>query len=149
MRIRHATIDDKPAIVRMALRFIQSTPYRVLLPDADDAGLQALVDTLLLLGDNVAILLAENEGGVFGMLCLVDCPHPATGDRYGDELVWWVDPGARNMRAGPRLLTAAEDWIRGRGAKMIKMVAPIPSDVGRFYERHGYFPTETAYVKLL
>jgi GNAT superfamily N-acetyltransferase len=67
------------------------------------------------------------------------------------ELFWYVWPGAERG-AGTALLEAFEGWARSRGATrvtMAYMVHNMPEGLGRFYEKRGYEPFETHYVKAL
>lgn len=146
--IRLATLTDIPDLVAMGGRFIGATPYGTLFR-ATGESLQRLAQMIFQLGEQAAIFLAEDVAGVFGMLVIVTALHPIGNVLYADEVVWWVDQSARSRRAGPALLDVAEDWARSRKCYMVKMVAPIPSTVGRFYERKGYAAVETAYAKVL
>lgn len=149
MTIRLATVDDLPAILKMAKAFLEATPYGRLFHTQPE-NLAVLATLVFNFGERAAILLAVDELGPFGMLVIIAAPHPINQQLYADELVWWVDPTYRGVRrAGPSLLRAAEDWARERNCYMVKMVAPIGSSVGRFYEKLGYSAIETAYAKVL
>lgn len=151
MKIRQAIEDDVPALIAMAQAFVETTAVYGRLFKATPESLEHLARLLFQFGDQAAILLAcEDEGPCFGMLAIVASPHPISGALYADEVVWWIDPSHRGaMRAGPKLLRAAENWARDRNCNMVKMVAPHGSTVGRFYERLGYEPVESAYAKVL
>lgn len=137
-----------PELLRMAEAFA-ATPYGQLFHVTREAA-EGLIGLLFNFGDNAAILLAAVDGVDVGMLAIVASPHPFNGQIYADEVVWWVDPTARGSSlAGPKLLRAAEDWARERNCYMVKMVAPVGSTVGAFYERLGYTAIETAYAKPL
>lgn len=154
MTIRPAVLTDRDAILGMALRFMRESHYGTVITTVSVPGVTALIDSVLGLASDpdhgaALAIVAEDDGGVFGMLGLVACPHPLSGEPYGDELCWWVDPVHRGaLLAGPRLLQRAEAWARARGLKFLKMVAPIDQPVvGRFYQHAGYAPVEMAYVK--
>ena len=50
-----------------------------------------------------------------------------------------VDPAIRKSGFGRMLMTAAEDWLRGRGVlKIMLMVRPDNEAVREFYEALGY-----------
>lgn len=150
MTIRPATPEDTPDLVRMGKAFLAATRYGTLFR-ATSESLEALASMLFNFGDQAVILLAvSDEDYVFGMLAAFVSLNPLNQRPYADEVVWWVDPTGRGQqRAGPALLRAAEDWARARKCYMVKMVAPISTDVGRFYERLGYEAVETAYAKVL
>lgn len=109
----------------------------------------ALIPMYQLVLDQGVCLVADAGDRLAGFLALVALPHPLTGQLYGDEIAWWVEPEYRRGRVGPQLLVAAEQWARQMGCQSVKMVAPFKSTVGAFYERCGYTAVETAYAKQL
>jgi GNAT superfamily N-acetyltransferase len=157
-RIRPATAADVPRIVEMALRFIASSPYQRFLPaNADALALLApavMESGVVLLAVLERVYRADGaelarEQHVIGMLAIVALTHPLSGETYGDELAWYVEPEYRRGTVGPRLLAAGEAWGRAHGLGLLKMVAPAGSDVGLFYERRGYVEVETVFQKTL
>ena len=53
-----------------------------------------------------------------------------------------VDPGAQNAGHGRQLLAAAEDWIRARGGRSVRMtVVNVRDTLIAWYERRGYART--------
>lgn len=145
MTIRHATPDDVPRLVDMSRHFLASTAYgRLLIPTTEQ--LEAFVVLILTHG---GALVAEVDGQVEGMIGVVALAHPITQELVAEEVAWWVEPDYRKGTIGPRLLQAAEDWASVKGVTVLKMVAPAKSDVGKYYERHGYTAFETAFVKVL
>lgn len=150
MTIRRGTPDDLPALVRMGRAFLEATRYGTLFR-ATGQSLEALAGLLFSFADNAAIFLAvDADDQPFGMIAAFASPNPINQRLYCDEVVWWVDPSGRGpLRAGPALLRSAEDWARERKCYLIKMVAPVGSTVGMFYERHGYEAIETSYAKVL
>ncbi len=148
--IRPATLEDRDAIVTLAWHFAQSGIFDAWLGAATEASVVTITEAMLATGDQACIAVAvDDAGGVFGVIALLELPNLISGERYADELVWWVEPEHRDCLAGPALLTYAEDWARMRGVRFIKMVAPHRSTVGRFYARAGYRPVETVYAKVL
>lgn len=141
--IRRATPDDLPRIIEMGQRFIAETPYRDLISEADPERVTDLVVKVATSPDGV-ILIADDDGNVTGMIAMVVGEHPYSGERTGSELVWWVEPEHRGY--GLRLLKAAEEWARDRGATRIHMVAPN-DQIGALYARLGYTPAETTYMR--
>jgi len=145
MIIREATRADSPRLVAMTERFLATTRYGDVLGAADVEMLEALIGTVI---DHGVIFVADIEGRLEGMLGIVALVHPVTGEPYGEELAWWVEPEARARSIGPRLLKTGEDWARARSLTRLKMVAPVGSGVGAFYQRCGYHPVEVAYLKV-
>lgn len=146
MTIRAATLDDVPRLHVLTAHFLASTPYGALLRAPSEVRLFELVETILELG---VILVAEIDEQIEGMIALAALKHPISGDLYGDELVWWVEPAHRGATIGPLLLDMAEAWARSKGCVLLKMVAPSGSPIGDFYQRMGYQAVETAYQRTL
>jgi GNAT superfamily N-acetyltransferase len=140
----------------MASRFILETPYKdTLLPD--ERRLERLAAWLIDQGGVILLaerLVAHPVGATgltvchetVGMLALAHLEHHLTGEFYVDEICWWVETEHRKTAAGYRLLCAAEDWTRQKGARVLKMLSPAGADIGKLYERRGYRPLETAFL---
>lgn len=151
-RIREAVYADGAAIVRLVHRFLAGSPYGAFLQFNPDA----LADFVLFLleHDKGVVFVAEQEVAIgkwtaVGMIAAIAGPHPITGDGTVEELAWWVNEEVRGGRLGYKLLGHLEDWARQKGHLMLKMVAPVDSAVGRIYERLGYTPLETVFLKRL
>lgn len=153
IQIRVATPDDTVAVLDLAERFLSLTPFGKLIPVNRDR-LETLLAGVFAQG---AVYLAEFSEAdyphavtVVGFIAIVLLEHPMSAVPYVEELAWWVEPVYRSGTLGPRLLAQAENWAVANGARMIKMGAPQDApEVGRFYERLGYAPIETAYAKVL
>jgi GNAT superfamily N-acetyltransferase len=84
------------------------------------------------------VLIAEQDGEVVG-LCTVYLDLESV--RFG--LRAWVEdlavhPGRRSFGLGKRLLDAAKDWGRERGATHLELDSgDARTDAHRFYEREG------------
>lgn len=144
--IRHATAEDKPAVLVMVDHFLQASAFGEILAGGDGGG--TLFDLALSLG---VIFVAQNTttGQLDGMLAVLALEHPILHRKYADELVWWVEPEARGRRTGIKLIDYMEGWARTEGLDMAKMVAPAGSNVGTFYRRRGYVAVETTFYKRL
>ena len=157
MILRPATVDDRAAVVALALHFHASTPYGSLVT-VDPLRIGYLFD--LALADGV-VFVAEcaplhddftddmTRGlVVVAFLGLTVLELAVSGDRYAEELAWWVEPAYRTGTLGPRLLRMAEDWAVAQGCAFVKMGAPEGQPaVGRWYQRQGYQAVETAFMK--
>lgn len=137
--IRHATPDDVPQIVDMGLRFLRSTAYR------DRVGENPEQMTRIaqqLIGGAGALLVAERDERLVGMIGVLLFEHPLSGEWIAGELFWWSE----QPRAGMRLLREAEAWARASGAAAMQMIAPTPQ-VERVYLARGFEQVEVAYQK--
>jgi len=143
--IRKAGGGDRSDLVAMVGHFIQGTPYAKVLPFRPKKVLE-LVDLVL---EHGVVFVAEVNGRAVGMIAAVALRELVAGEAMADEMVWWVEPAYRQGLVGPRLLKALENWARQKGLAMLKMVAPVGTEVGAFYERAGYMAVETSYIKHL
>jgi len=83
-----------------------------------------------------------------GVLMAATFDHPFGAGRWAKETVWYIAPEARG-RAAIRMLDAYEVWAREQGCATIGMASLATNDVSRIYERRGYAPAETHFVKAL
>lgn len=149
MSVRRAAIQDTPALVRMACRFIAESSYRgVVTPDPlHQAKLVAFLQ------DHGGLFVAERRKLLepVGFIAFAATPAILTGELTACEVGWWVEPEFRKGGAGLELLDAGEEWARHIGAGEIQMIAPIGSDVDvtKIYQRRGYRPLETLWSKRL
>lgn len=83
-----------------------------------------------------------------GVLLALAFEHPFGAGRIAKETVWFVAPGARG-RVGLAMLDAYEAWARSVGCVSVGMASLARNDVSRIYERRGYAPVETHFMKAL
>jgi GNAT superfamily N-acetyltransferase len=98
------------------------------------AALRQAIDS-----QDAAILVAEGDAGELLGICTAY--FELNSVRFGDR-VWVEDlavhPERRSEGIGKRLLDAARDWARERGATHLELdSAEARSDAHRFYEREG------------
>jgi GNAT superfamily N-acetyltransferase len=161
--IREATHQDKDAIVVMAARFLSTTQYGRLFR-IDLEMLENLVDIVLTSGvifvatipplRALDVATGDISGPTadefVGFLAAVEATEPFSGDRYADEIAWFVMPEHRGGSFGPRLLASLVRWADDKRLSFVKMVAPADSpDVAGFYQQVGFEVVETSYVKRL
>lgn len=145
--IRGGQPKDLPAIVRMAGHFINRSQYAQYLKFMPKA-VEELARKVLEVG---VVFVAEAEGGeVVGMICAFALEEPISRQTIVDELAWWVEEDYRKGSTGPRLLRCLENWALQKGLRYVKMIAPMAEPgVGDYYQRLGYVPVETYYLKRL
>ncbi len=144
MTIRPAVLADVPTLVDMGGHFLEQTAYRDVIAHSP-AQMTALA-SFLIAGEMSTVLVAEQSGAIVGMMGLVAAPHFISGELSAGEVFWWMEPDARG--AGLRLLRAAEQWARDKGANGLQMIAP-DERVGAVYQRLGYRLIERSYFRRL
>lgn len=83
-----------------------------------------------------------------GVLMALTFDHPFGAGKWAKESCWYIAPQARG-RAAIRMLDAYEAWARQQGCTAIGMASLASNDVSKIYERRGYAPAETHFVKAL
>jgi len=138
--IRHATPEDRLAVIGLLKESHAAAgftfPFSA--PHADALFRQHLACGLVLVCGKPAR----------GVLMAATFEHPFGAGRWAKETVWYIAPQARG-RAAIRMLDAYEAWARERGCTTIGMASLATNDVSRIYERRGYVPAETHFLKSL
>lgn len=96
--------------------------------------------------------LSEHNRTISGALGGVLAPSPFNGKLMAVEMFWFVIEEYRGSADGIRLLKAFEQWAVEQRAEMISMIhllALQPEKLGKLYQRMGYHPVETNYIKHL
>ncbi len=106
------------------------------------------VERLLRAPDEALLVAEAEEGRVVGLVHVQIYDTPAVAmmvpkrRAHIDNLV--VDEGQRRQGIGSRLLDAAADWARGRGAEdLLLTVWEGNDDALRFYEKLGFAQVNT------
>ena len=95
-------------------------------------------------GERAAVLVAEETASASGICtAYIDLESVRFGRRcWVEDLA--VDPEHRSRGSAARLLDAASDWARERGATHLELDTGLdPTDAQRFYERRD--PAWTGY----
>lgn len=101
-------------------------------------------------GERTQVFVADAGGRVAGFVTVYD---EFDSVRFGHRA--WVedlavDPGQRSQGLGKRLLDAAKDWARERGASHLELdSAPTRVDAHRFYDREDPAWTSVSFGWLL
>lgn len=135
--VRPADADDAPAVARAVaalLTDLGATPPDVV---AMEDAARAVIAT----GD--AVLLAEEEGAVVGVLAASWIMTVHAGGMYALIQDLWVDGERRSAGVGAELMTSFCALAEARGATRIEVGIPRDTfaglaDTRRFYERHGF-----------
>lgn len=83
-----------------------------------------------------------------GLLMAMTFDHPFGAGLWAKETVWYIRPGARG-RSALEMLSKYEAWAVERGCVKIGMASLSSNDVSKIYNRKGYTPAETHFIKTL
>jgi len=93
---------------------------RILWPHVTRAGCRKEWNTVRRNPSRFAIFVSESPDGLQGFLeasLRRDCTHGCTTTPVGYIEGWYVNPGARRLGVGRKLVRAAEQWARTKGCK--------------------------------
>ena len=83
-----------------------------------------------------------------GVLMARTFEHPFGAGKWAKETVWFISQKARG-RSALQMLDVYEAWAREQGCAVAGMASLATNDVSRLYERCGYAPAETHFLKSL
>lgn len=139
--IRDATIDDIPAMLVMAEKFIEKAWAHVGVP-FDESTCAGLLSRLI---DSETGILLIGDRCMFGGI--VYPWHFNNNYLTAQELFWWSE-----SRSGLLLLKEAEARAREMGAKTFNMACMDhmgSATLAQFYQRRGYTPNEHIFIREL
>lgn len=142
--IRFATGADRWQVIRLLEQSHHAAGYRF----PFEAARADKLFRLHLESDMACAIVLDGDGTAQGVLLASAFDHPFGAGLWAKETVWYIAPDHRG-RGGIRMLDAYEAWARGKGCSSISMAALATNDVSRIYERRGYAPAETHFVKPL
>lgn len=141
--IRPATVDDIPAMLGMAERFIEKAWSRINVPYCEES----CTGVLEWLMENGVLLIANDGRGMIGVA--VQPWHFNRNVLTATELFWWCEDGCK---AGTALRKEAEIQAKAKGAATMNMACEhhmrSPA-LERLYRMNGYTPSEHIFIKEL
>lgn len=105
-------------------------------------------DTFASLEEKLTIFVGLDQGEVVGVIAGVVTNQLLSNKLLFQEMMWYVDKNHRGE--GTKLMDHMEDWCKDQGIEkivMCRMHNSMPETLGKFYEKIGYSPFETHYVK--
>ncbi|EHD22077.1 MULTISPECIES: GNAT family N-acetyltransferase [Brenneria] len=116
--IRHATIEDIPALVLLGMRMHAESNYQKISFNAEKCA--GLADQLITSQYGV-VLVAETGGQIIGWMAGGVAPFWFSHDRMAFEYGVFIDAEHRGGSAGYRLVKAFIGWAKGHNAVEIRM----------------------------
>lgn len=143
--IREANESDIPAIVKLGSRSLLDGPYKDKIKDNPE---QSAETALTIIRKSGKVLVWEEDNQITGLLAFIMFPHYFSGELTAGEMMWYVVPEARKGGAALKLLWEAEKLAKQMGAVSMQFTSPS-REVDALYNRFGYKPVETTYMKRL
>ena len=143
--IRQATTEDAVDLLVLLRRLVDTSRYtqETVFNEVHVAG---VVDALLANPD-AGLFVAEDDGGLVGVIGLVQYDDMISGECLAAEVFWYVDPAYRNG-VGVTLLSTAEQWAASRGVRRMQMME-AEQKFASFFARHGYEPRHRMWERSL
>jgi len=142
--LRIATIDDIDAVLEMALKFAEATPYKDMVSESKIR--QTVTTALESPNEETVVIICEEDNNPIGLIAGAVTNLLLSDAKMATELMWWVNEDKRGTKAGKELIEALEFWANKMGCKAIVMVC-LDDRVGGFYEKNGYRLYERSYLK--
>lgn len=144
--IRAAEPEDFNEILDMSARFWLETQF------SEPFERDHTVNMVQLAYDHGLLAVVEIDSKCVGFCAGVKSPILGSSKALGaTEVGWYVYPEHRKGKNGIALLLFMEGLVKEQGIKywtMVSMQSSMPEEVGRMYERMGYFHSETCYTKV-
>lgn len=133
--IRQADWEDVPRLISYISAFHQASPWarEEFSPGATRIELQDMI------ASPASCIFLHDHGVIGGQLV----PLRFGKSLIAQELFWWAE------RDGFSLLKKFESWAIDNNADIICMAALTGTRLGRIYERRGYLPKESFFVRHL
>ena len=145
---RVATSADVPRLVEMFQRFVASSQYANYVGQSP-SHCTAMIESMMAQGEDSPLayqIFVVGDDPIVGMLGVMVCVQPFSGETVASELFWWLDPEYRGH--GGWLLRRAEKWAQSKGAVRMSMMAPIDKPrVAETYMKLGYAEVERVFSK--
>ncbi len=140
---RAATRDDAPTLATLMSQLGYPTT-----PDEMTARLDAILPDADYY--TAVATLPDQPERVVGVIGVHFSHFYELNGAYGHIVALVVDETARSQGIGAALVTAAEGWLRERGARMVVVTSGLArKDAHRFYERVGFHATGLRFAKEL
>lgn len=141
--IRRATLEDMPALLRMAAAMLANSDYSTF--DVDEARFVSFAGPLVTHG---FVIVAEKDGQVVGAL-LGDVVTPwFSTKRMGVEYAVYIEPEHRNGLMAARMINQWAQWCKEQGAVQCRPgISTGNFEVARLYEALGFKQCGMAFTK--
>lgn len=147
LAVRRAGLPDAAAILPLAKRFVERSPFAQYVTYDEEQARQALLQCL---GRGAVYVLETEDGRVVGAIMGHLTPWWFSRELVAAELGWWVNEDSRGH--GDVLRQRFEAWAREQRAPVVSMSDVLLDDAtpaGELFEKKGYECVERAWLKRL
>lgn len=149
--IRRAEPSDFADLMDMGREFVEQSSYAAF-TTFDEASFSVTLISLMSGVNGGTVLVAESAGRAVGMAACVVFPlYCNMATKIGQEIFWFCKPDFRNG-VGSELLDELEAEAGRKGADVFMSAAIAglrEGAIGRVYQRRGYKPAESTYLRRL
>jgi GNAT superfamily N-acetyltransferase len=149
--LRHATLEDIPALLELADRLFDNSPMQMGL-DLDKGKAKEKLEAAII-GDkkDFLVLVSYDKDKIVGVLAAYAFSPVFSSDRIACEVFWYLDPEYRKGRRGIQMMEAYEYWAKLVGCKIAQYgwLTSSPKRMPVLYERTGAQLAEHVYYKVL
>lgn len=146
--LRHAGLNDVPAIVEMGRKLYEGSVYSTV--KADYTRSREMIEKFIIEGNqNFLVMLSHDEGKPVGVIAAYAFQPLFSSERIATESLLWLEPEYRTSKRGNELLDAYEYWAKLIGVSVVQygLLASADPRLGDFYRRRGCVEVERVFYK--
>lgn len=146
--LKIAGLNDIPAILEMAKKLYEGSPYAALALDLVQAREQ-LEKFIIKGGQDYLVVLSHDEGKPVGVVAAYAFRPMFSSEKVAVESLLWLEPEYRNGRRGKELIEAYEYWAKLVGVSIVQygLLSSADPRMEAFYKRIGATEAERIFYK--
>lgn len=82
-----------------------------------------------------------------GLMMVYATQHIFSKAKIAKDTIWWISPEVRSYKGMKEMIQYYESWAKEQNCDYIGLAHMQDVRVGKLYERFGYKPVETTYMK--
>lgn len=148
--VRAATVEDIEDMLLMTLDLHRNLGLDSMAP-YDETFIAGVLSLAVADNDKFALVARDSAGAALGFLVAFIVPvWFSPTEKMAQEMMYWVEPGARRRGVATDLVNTFEEWAAGRGLRLCALSrtdAYEPDGVAAFYHRLGYADSTVIAIK--
>lgn len=146
--LRHAGLDDIPAILDMAKKLYKGSPYEALNLDLGRAREE--LERFIISGKrDFMVVLSHDEGRPVGVIAAYAFKPLFSNEKVAVESLLYLEDDYRTSRRGKELLSAYEYWAKLVGVSVVQygLLSSADPRMADLYVKQGCKEIERIYYK--